>query len=72
MFVVAPLDGFHQQVARLCQATEEDEGFGSGECGKVGAGLTQHFAGELVDVFGQFVALAGRNADVEACDVLGL
>ena len=70
VLLVGSLDGFHNQVACLDHASEEDEGFGGREGGKVGTCLAQHLACELVDFLGQLVALASSYGHVERGDVL--
>ena len=72
VLVVGALDGFHQQVARLGESAEEDEGLGRGEDREVGAGAAQHVARELIDALGQRVSLGGGEAHLQRGDVLGL
>ena len=62
VLVVTLLNRLHYQIAGLCQSAEEDERLGRSESGEVGTGLAEHFAGEVVNLLGKLVALAGVYA----------
>lgn len=69
--VISCLYGSHDEVARLAEAAEEDEGFGGREGGEVGACFAEHLACELEDFVGYLVAFAGCDGYVERLDLVG-
>ena len=72
VFIVSLAQGLHEVVAGFGQTTEENEGFGRVEGGKVGASAAEECAGVFEDVQSDLVALFGSLEHVERGDRFGI